>query len=193
MIRTFISCLVLLFCSVSPSYSNSFEEGRDENSVQAIQSLQAYAKYKMADYHEAREIWLRLAAKNNTTAMINLANLYDQGQGVERDLAKSVVWLKKAAVLNDTRGQYQLAMAYEKGLGVQRDLKQAAYWLGKAARLGDETAQFALGVMLATNYGEGLSTSSQQQRIDAKKWLQKAEKSGVIDAKEFLKLLSSMM
>ena len=189
----FISCLVLLFCFVNPAYSNDFENGRDENSIQAIQSLEAYAKYKMANYQEAREIWLMLAAKSNTTAMINLANLYDQGQGVERDLAKSVIWLKKAAELNDTRGQYQLAMAYENGLGVERDLSQAAYWLEKAAKQGDETAQFNLGVMLATNYGEGLASSSDEQRIAAKKWLQKADENGVDEAKEFLKLLSTMM
>jgi len=188
-----ISCLLLIFCFINPAYANNFGEGRDTNSVQAVQSLEAYAKYKMGQYEEARHIWLMLAEKNNTSAIINLANIYEQGQGVERDLVKSVEWLMKAAELNDTRGQYQLAMAYEKGLGVERNLDQAAYWLRKAAEQGDGTAQFNLGVMLATNYGEGLTTSSYKQRVKALEWLKKADASGIEDAADFLQLLSTMM
>jgi len=186
-------CLVFVLCFVNPVYSNDFTTARDRNSVQAVQSLEAYAKYKMGQYEEARHLWLTLAEKNNASAIINLANLYEQGQGVERDLVASVIWLKKAAELNDTRGLYQLAMAYEKGLGVERDLQQAAYWLQKAAEQGDETAQFNLGVMLATNFGEGLTTSSHEQRLKALGWLKRADEGGVEDAAEFLKLLSTMM
>ena len=186
--------IYILFCfsSISLVAANDFSEGRDINSVQAIRSLEAYAKYKMGQYEEAREIWSSLAEQNNATAMINLANLYEQGQGVERDLKQSIDWLTKAADLGDTRGQFQLAMAYEKGLGVERDLQKAAYWLTKAAEQGDETAQFNLGVMLATNYGKGLATSSEEQRTEAMYWLTNADNSGFEDAREFLNLLSAL-
>jgi hypothetical protein len=184
-------CFVLL-CFGTNIYANDFTAGRDKNSVQAVQSLEAYAKYKMAQYEEAREIWLMLAEKNNTSALINLANLYEQGQGVEPNLKQAVVYFQKAADLNDTRGQYQLAMMYEKGRGVERDLHQAAYWFEKAAEQGDETAQFNLGVMLATNYGEGFPSSSSEQRSAAIKWLTMAQENGVEEATDFLKLLSSM-
>jgi TPR repeat protein len=183
---------VLLFIS-NGICANDFTMGRDKNSVQAVQSLEAYAKYKMAQYGEAREIWLMLAEKNNTSALINLANLYEQGQGVNRDLKQSVAWLRRAADLGDSRGQYQLAMAYEMGMGLGKDLQQAAYWLEKAAEQGDEMAQFKLGIMLATNYGEGLTTSSQDQRVSAIAWLKKADENDVIDAKEFLTLLLNVM
>lgn len=46
----------------------------------------------MTQYEEARNIWLMLAKKNNASAIINLANLYEQRQGVERDLVESVGW-----------------------------------------------------------------------------------------------------
>lgn len=188
-----ITALICLLFLPNIVFGNDFTAGRDKNSVQAIQSLEAYAKYKMAQYDEAREIWLLLAEKNNSSALINLANLYEQGQGVERDLQQSIVYLRRAAELGDVRGQFQLAMAYEKGLGVDRDLWQAAFWLEKAALQGDETAQFNLGVMLATNYGEGLMTSSKKQRTEAVKWLTKADENDVEDAAEFLTLLSNMM
>ncbi|HIL93883.1 MAG TPA: sel1 repeat family protein [Cycloclasticus sp.] len=186
----FIAFLLLNSIAV---YANDFTAGRDKNSIEAVQSLEAYAKYKMAQYDEAREIWLMLAEKNNTSALINLANMYEQGQGVERDLKQSIVWLRMAAELEDSRGQYQLAMAYEKGLGIERDMRQAAFWLEKAALQGDATAQFEFAVMLATNYGKGLMTSSKEQRRQALNWLGKADANGVEDAKEFLTLLSNMM
>ena len=188
-----LTTLVIITLFASSLYANEFTMGRDKNSIEAVQSLEAYAKYKMAQYEEAREIWLMLAEKNNTSALINLANMYEQGQGVERDLKQSIVWLRKAAELKDSRGEYQLAMAYEKGMGVDRDLRQAAFWLEKAAKQGDATAQFEFGVMLATNYGEGLMTNSKDQRTAAVDWLTKAEANGVEDAKEFLTLLLNMM
>ena len=187
--------ILLLLVSMSVvgwSQANEFTAGRDKNSVEAVQSLEAYAKYKMGQYDEARNIWLLLAEKNNASALINLANLYEQGQGVKRDLTQSIAWLRKAADLDDTRGQFQLAMAYEKGLGVERDLQQAAYWLEKAAVQGDGTAQFNLGVMLATNFGKGVMTSSTEQRKQAIEWLTKAKDNNVEDAQEFLSLLSSL-
>lgn len=46
----------------------------------------------------------------------------------------------------------------------------------KAVEQVDETAQFNLGVMLATNFGEGLITSSHEQRFKARGWLKKGEK-----------------
>ncbi|MBL4744200.1 MAG: sel1 repeat family protein [Cycloclasticus sp.] len=172
--------------------SNEFTEGRDTNSVQAVQSLEAYAKYKMGQYQEAREIWLKLAEKNNTSALINLANIYEEGQGVKRDLKQSIAWLRKAAKLGDSRGQYQLAMAYEKNMGVERDLMQAAKWFEKAAVQGDGNAQFSIGVLLATNYGKGLATSSNDQRKEASKWLALAKEKDIEDATGFLTLLTSM-
>ena len=182
----------LLAFATGSLYANEFTTGRDKNSVEAVQSLEAYAKYKMAQYAEAREIWLSLAARNNTSAFINLANLYEQGQGVERNLSTSIMWLEKAATLGDSRGQFQLGMAYEKGLGVKKDLHAAAKWLEKAAEQNDGRAQFNLGVMLATNYGQGIATSSKEQRKQAISWLEKAKENSTEDAQEFIDLLLTL-
>jgi TPR repeat protein len=184
--------LIALLLISSHLCANEFTEGRDKNSVEAVQSLEAYAKYKMGQYDEAREIWIELADKNNTTAFINLANLYEHGQGVERNLPTSIAWLKKAAELGDSRGQFQLGMAYEKGLGVKKDLHEAAKWLEKAAEQNDGRAQFNLGVMFATNFGQGIMTSSQEQRKQAISWLEKAKENSTEDAQEFLNLLLTL-
>lgn len=165
---------------------------RDQASVDAVESLNAYAAYKLGDYETARERWLALAERGNTSAMINLANLHEQGQGVPRDLAKAVAWLTQGAELGDSRAQLNLGLAYEKGTGVERDPRQAAQWFRQAAEQGDTTAQFNLGVMLATAYGEGLGSSEPADRAEAAAWLEKAAAGGHPDAAEFLATVRSI-
>ncbi|MBP2316412.1 tetratricopeptide repeat protein [Azospirillum soli] len=122
-------------------------QGRDEASTQAVESLEAYAAYKMGQYDLARERWEALAAKGNTTAMINLANLHAQGQGVPRNPAMARSWTRKAAELDDARAQFELGLAYERGDGVDRDLDEAARWLGRAAEQGNGEAAARLKVL----------------------------------------------
>jgi TPR repeat protein len=166
--------------------------GGDRASREAVESLEAYAAYKMGQYDEARTMWLSLASRNNPSAMINLANMSELGQGASRDLSKATEWLRKAANLGDQRGQLQLGLAYEKGLGVERNPKIAADWFLKAAEQGDSTAQFNLGVMLATNYGKGIKSSSPKQQQKAIKWLQLATEDDHPDAGIFLEMLKKL-
>ena len=186
-------CLMMLMAfTLSSALAEDGFSGRDRASSEAVESLEAYAAYKMGQYDKARNAWLSLAERNNPAAMINLANMFEQGQGVERDLKKAAEWLRQAADLGDTRGQFQLGMAYEKGMGVERNPQTASEWFRKAAEQGDSTAQFNLGVMLATNYGQGIKTSSPGQKKEAIKWLEKAKENDHPDAGGFLKLLKTM-
>ena len=162
----------------------------DRASVEAVQSLKAYAAYKTGDYETAHARWLPLAEGGNTSAMINLANLYEQGKGVPRNAGKAAEWLRRAAELGDPRAQLDLGLAYEKGLGVERQPRTAAEWFRRAAEQDDATAQFNLGVMLATNYGAGLESSTAEQRGEATAWLEKAAAAGHPDARDLLALLA---
>lgn len=177
-------------CVSAPRAQDEFG-ARDQTSVQAVESLNAYAAYKLGDYETAREAWLDLAARDNTSAMLNLANLYAQGQGVEADPAEAIQWLEKAAALGDSRAQFELGMAHENGIGVERDPRAAADWFREAAEQGDKEAQFNLAVMLATAYGAGLNESSPEQRTEATAWLKKAAAGGHPDAPAFLATLEA--
>jgi len=193
LLRTTLLLIILtLLCQISVADEVDGFTGRDKASREAVESLEAYAVYKMGQYEEALTIWLSLASRNNPSAMINLANMAEQGQGAPRDLKKAAEWLRKAANLNDTRGQLQLGLAYEKGLGVERSPQIAAEWFQKAAEQGDSTAQFNLGVMLATNYGKGIKSCSPEQQKEAIKWLEAAAIGGHPDAKEFLEMLKAL-
>lgn len=192
MLSRFVSILVAgVFLMAEPSLTRAQDSfGKvDTNSVEAVESLKAYAAYKSGDYETAKERWLSLAERGNTSAMLNLANMYDQGQGVRQDPAAGLVWLERAAALEDARAQLQLGLAYENGHGVERDPRQAAKWFRKAAEQGDATAQFNLGVMLATSYGSGLEHSSPKERAEAVQWLEKAAAAGHPDAPAFLSTL----
>lgn len=166
-------------------------EGRDRQSAEAVGNLEAYAVYKMGQYDLARERWEALAAKGNTTAMINLSNMHAQGQGVPRDLAAARAWTRQAAERGDPRAQLELGLAHETGSGVERDLDQAAAWLGKAADRGNTDAQFALGVLLATGKGKGATAATADDRARAKDLLSKAAAAGHPDAAAMLGALGS--
>lgn len=159
------------------------------NAQEAVANLKAYAAYKSGDYDKAKKIWEGLAEKGNTTALINLANLFQQGQGVSEDQKEAIGYIKKAAELGDSRAQYELGIAYEKGAVVERDIQAAAKWLRKSAEQDDADGQFAYGVMLATSYGKGVKNASEQERIEALSWLNKAKSNGNTEAADYISIL----
>src|SRR6516165_9572572 len=55
------------------------------------------------DYVRAREWYEKAAAKDNASAMFNLALLYENGQSVTQDYAKAREWYEKAATKDNTR------------------------------------------------------------------------------------------
>lgn len=182
----------LAICWAAIALAQTEFGARDTASTQAVESLNAYAAYKLGDYDSAREAWLDLAARDNTSAMLNLASLYAQGQGVARDPSVAAEWLEKAAALGDSRAQFELGLAHEKGIGVERNPRTAADWFRQAAEQGDKEARFNLAVMLATDYGAGLNESSPEQRAEAIAWLKKAAADGHPDAPGFLATLEAM-
>jgi TPR repeat protein len=160
-----------------------------DNAAEAVTNLEAYAEYKMGNYDKAREIWEGLAAKGNTTALINLANLFQQGQGVTEDQKKGIVLIEKAAELGDARAQYELGIAYEKGGVVNRDIDKAASWLKKSAEQNYSDGQFAYGVMLAAGRGKGIDNATAADIKEALEWLNKAKARGNLEAADYIKVL----
>ena len=156
---------------------------------EAVTNLNAYAAYKMGKYDEAKKIWEGLAEKGNTTALLNLANMFQQGQGVSQDDREAHELLEKAATLGDPRAQHELGMAYEKGHVVDRDIAEAAKWLKRSADQDYADGQFAYGVMLATAHGQGLDKSSRQDRQEAIELLMKAKAGGHLEAGDYIETI----
>lgn len=120
---------------------------------------------------------LRVAAEQGSAAaQFNLGVLYENGDGVERDLAEALRWYRKAAEQNDADAQFNLGVCYFNGKGVERDEKEAVAWYRKAAEQGFAPAQFNLGVCYYS--GNGVP----KDETEAVGWYRKAAENGFSSA-----------
>jgi len=184
-----ISLSLALLAMLGLSFTAIAQE--KDGSREAVINLKAYAAYKMGQYDKARGIWEGLAEKGNTTAIINLVNMFQQGKGVSEDQKYAFSLVKKAAELGDSRAQYELGIGYEKGTHVPRDIQEASKWLRKSAEQDDSDGQFALGVMMVTGFGKGIENASADNRKNGLIWLEKAKANGNMEAEDYIKVLSN--
>ncbi len=112
---------------------------------------------------------LKMAAKGDAAAQVELAGLYRSGQGVPRDPKEAAKWYLLAAQKGNLEAQSYLGFAYEKGQGVRRDYTEAAKWYRLAAEKGDLQAQRYMGFACRT--GQGVP----KDLFESAKWYWKAE------------------
>lgn len=99
-----------------------------------------YQSYLKGDYQAAYEEWLPLAELGDAEAQYNLGVMYDEGAGIDQDLAKAVSWYRKAADQGFVDAQTNLGTMYYYGQGIPRDHAEAARWFKRAASQGDSEA-----------------------------------------------------
>ena len=80
-----------------------------------------------------------------TVAKYKLGKLFLSGDGVEKDIAKAVEWLKQAALEENEFAEYALGRIYLKGAEVEKDDVVAEEYLLKAANRGNKYAAYLLG------------------------------------------------
>jgi TPR repeat protein len=96
---------------------------------------------------------LETAAGSRATAQYELASLYRQGLGVEKDVSKAAQWYQKAANQGLAAAQNNLGVLYQNGNGVEKDLTKAAELYRKAADQGFAGAQNNLGISYQNGNG----------------------------------------
>ena len=74
------------------------------------------------DYAQAAQCYTEAAEQGHSAAQVNLAALYERGQGVTRDQGTARMWLTKAANFGNAAAQYRL--------GVQQHLTYRTGWAG---------------------------------------------------------------
>jgi TPR repeat protein len=99
-----------------------------------------YQSYLKGDYSAAYNEWLPLAELGDAEAQYNLGVMYDEGAGMEQDLAAAAGWYRKAAEQGFMDAQTNLGIMYYHGQGVGRDHAEAARWFRQAASQGDSEA-----------------------------------------------------
>ncbi|OFW82823.1 MAG: hypothetical protein A2018_00250 [Alphaproteobacteria bacterium GWF2_58_20] len=105
------------------------------------------------DYPSAIAAWRPLASAGDAAAQANLGILYEQGLGVEKDMAEAAVWYEKAAQNGNLEAQFHIGMLYAVGQGIPQDYTKAYTWFETAASRGDPRAEYNLGVLLADGLG----------------------------------------
>lgn len=113
-----------------------------------VEVLRAYGVHKMGQYDEAFDAWMALAIKGNAQGILNVANFYAEGKGVDRDLKKAAQWYRKGADQGDPHCLYRIALAYDQGVGVDADPNKAAQYYELAASGGATDAQIHLATAL---------------------------------------------
>ncbi len=128
--------------------------------------------YSDKQYAAALLACTREANAGNQQAQRNLAVIYDQGLGVNKDPAQAAIWFRKAAQTGNRDATFQLASMYEQGRGVPKDPKQALDWYRKAALLGDADSQVKLGRAYLS--GDDVD----KDEAEASAWFQRAADQG---------------
>ena len=96
---------------------------------------------KLSYNKEAAKIFHQCAEVGNEASMIWLAQLYDNGLGVEKDLLKSVDWERQAAERGYSIGEYNYGLSILRGRGPVQDTEVGKMWIQRAAQQGDVSAQ----------------------------------------------------
>jgi len=114
------------------------------------EDLEAATAARMGDYQTAIARWQAFAQQGDADSAYHLAQAYDTGRGVPRDLARAQYWYRTAAANGSGPAAYALgAMAEESERpdGTPQDLDAAVYWYRKALEAGDPRAEERLAAL----------------------------------------------
>ena len=91
------------------------------------------AAYERGDYAAALAQWQPLAEQGIARAQNNLGVIYENGQGVPRNVVEAMKWYRRAAEQGYAGAQNNLGLIYALGRGVPRDPMRAHMWFSLAA------------------------------------------------------------
>lgn len=100
------------------------------------------------------------AEAGDAEAMASLGRIFEQGLGVERNIAKAFRFFESAANLGNPAAQFHLGRFYENGTGVGQSAFDAVRWYEKSAESGYTPAKRALADLWF--YGNGVVANHQR-------------------------------
>ena len=124
------------------------------------------------NYVEALKYYKMAAELGDDQAQYIVAQMYEDGEGVEQSYSEAAKWYRMAAEQGHALSQVFLGILYENGEGVEQNYSEAVKWFRKAANQGDAGGQNLLGYMYS--HGNGV----EQNYSEAVKWYRKAAEKG---------------
>ncbi|MDX8387350.1 MAG: tetratricopeptide repeat protein [Ghiorsea sp.] len=168
--------LSLLFISGLTAVGLYFtsSEGINKSSDSDMMQLGDFA-YQEKRFSDAFNWYQNAADQGLSRGQLSLSQLYQNGEGVEKDEILATHWLKKAADQGLPQAQYEYAVALEFGRGVKRgEMRDVAPWYKKAAQRGQADATIKLtkiylnGVGLPKDLSQALSWSLRAKQANIK-------------------------
>ena len=95
------------------------------------------------------------ANQGDIDALIQVADMYFDGEGVKLDYNKAALYFYKLAEAEHPYGYYSIGYCYQRGLGVDMNEEEALYWFKK----GSDEDSVQCRVELAKCYMFGIGTS----------------------------------
>jgi hypothetical protein len=105
-----------------------------------------YGAFQRGNYKTTLELALPRAQAGDPKAMTMLGEIYSNGFGVKRDVAKAADWYKRASDAGDREAMFALAMIRLSGRG-SPDKQDAVRLLASAAKLGEPKAAYNLALL----------------------------------------------
>jgi TPR repeat protein len=138
------------------------------------------AAIEQKDYKKAHLLLLPEARKGNAFAQYNVAFMYANGLGVEKNEVEAVKWYRSAAEQGDATAQANLGLMIVQGRGVKQDYQEGMKWYLKAAEHGNAFAQNNIGSLYFN--GHGVAKDDKK----AVEWYRKAATQGLAIAQNSL-------
>jgi len=119
---------------------------------------------------------VKLAEQGNPEAQYKVGEMYEQGNGVKKDLAVAQSWYEKSAAQNHKKSSYKLLYLEIQSNGLNDFTKSQLGILRQESVAGNADAQYFLGKMYAAGVGVPKSLNN------ALTWLNKATFNGIPEA-----------
>ena len=124
------------------------------------------------NYDTALSSFRNAMEEGSLDAWIDAGQMYEQGQGTDRDLKTARCLYRTAAEAGSVRGMLIMGRIHQNGIGVSRSYERAEEWYRKAADEGSPEAMRALGEL----YLDGLGVP--RDTAQAEEWFGKAAEAG---------------
>ncbi|MDR1936238.1 MAG: sel1 repeat family protein [Candidatus Accumulibacter sp.] len=105
--------------------------------------------YRKKKYAEAFESYKKAADLGNPTACFQLGIMYENGEGVNKNINEAIKWYEKAMSKGSATGAGQLANLFYDGTSVPKDVNKAVAYYTRAGELGDSSAYYTLGLLFS--------------------------------------------
>jgi TPR repeat protein len=128
--------LFLVVCSISILSCASPSVKKYHNAIALLEE---------GDQKAAHDIFMSLSDQGDDRAQYQLGQMYDYGQGVDRNIDKAVYWYERASAAGNKQAQHSLGIIYIVGRGLNPDYDIAIQWLKKSAEQGYIPAYSELG------------------------------------------------